>query len=284
MKRYFVLAVCCAVLAHGAEAQKAARRVEGIYHLHMGTKDGCDLWIVDGSEVRREIYPEFLYGGNSQRYRFIPIHEIWIDNAVAAEEYGYTVAHELRERELMARKGESYNAAHNSALAVERQMRQFDDSSARAHEVGAALVSPTDCDGVKEIMELPDSISLRNIYREPLGKRGDISVWVVDGAVVRRDIYPDFGLSANDLACHFIPPKEIWIDGQISCEETEFSIATELYERELMAKGKSYDDAYDQAVSIIAVFRKRASEEAGQKPAIVIPEVLDRDVGTGDEK
>jgi capsid protein len=147
-----------------------------------------------------------------------------------------------------------------------------------------ARVSPTDFGGVKEIAELPDSISLRNIYRVPLGKRGDISVWVVDGAAMRRDIYPDFGLSANDLACHFIPPNEIWIDGQISCEETEFSIATELYERELMAKGKSYDDAYEQAISAVRESRKKTADASRRKLGIVIPKNLDRDVGTGDEK
>jgi hypothetical protein len=111
-----------------------------------------------------------------------------------------------------------------------------------------------------------------------------MSIWIVDGAAVRRDIYPDFGLSDNDLACHFIPANEIWIDGQISCEETEFSIATELFERDLMTKGVSYDNAYEHAITAIGVSRKRAADSARRKPSLLIPKVLDRDKGTGDEK
>jgi hypothetical protein len=261
-----------------------AQRVSGVYRLHMGMREGYNVWIVDGAAVRRDLYPAFLYGGNPQRYLFIPHNEIWIDNAIAAEEFEYTIAHEFLERSLMARRGMSYDDAHNRALELEHTMRRADDSLARAHERELPHVSPTDCDGVKEIAELPDSIALRNIYRVPLGNRGDISIWIVDGAAVRRDIYPDFGLSDNDLACHFIPANEIWIDGQISCEETEFSIATEMYERELMAKGVPYDDAYERATTAIGASRKKAADSARRKPSLLIPKVLDRDKGTGDEK
>jgi hypothetical protein len=262
----------------------AAQRINGVYRLHMGVREGFNVWIVDGAAVRRDVYPSFLYGGNSQRYPFIPHSEIWIDHAIAAEEFEYTLAHELLERSLMARQGMSYDDAHNRALNLERAMRRSDDSSSRAHERELSRVSPTDCDGVKEIAELPDSITLRNIYRVPLGDREGISVWIVDGAAVRRDIYPDFGLSDNGLACHFIPANEIWIDGQMSCEETEFSIATELFERDLMAKGIPYDTAYERAITTIGVSRKRAADSARQKPSLVIPRVLERDRGTGDEK
>jgi hypothetical protein len=252
--------------------------------MHMGVREGFDVWIVDGGTVRREIYPEFLFGGNPQRYLFVPRREIWVDNAVAAEEFGYTITHELRERSLMAHKRISYEDAHRLALDLERSMRRADDSSAREHEKELHMVSPTDCDNVKEIADLPDSIGLHNIYRVMLGMRGAISVWVVDGAAVRRDIFPDFGLSGNDLAYHFIPKKEIWIDGQISCEETEFSTAIELLERESMAKGMSYNQAYEQALQAVAPPRKKAAENARHRSSIILPKVLDRDIGTGDEK
>lgn len=259
-------------------------RVGGVYRLHMGMKDGLNVWIVDGATVRRDIYPEFLYGGNPQRYLFIPQHEIWIDNAITSEEFGYTLAHELREREVMARNKMPYDDAHNDALGLEHIMRRADDSSARVHEGELQRVSPTDCDGLKEFAELSDSILLHNIYRVPLGERNNVSLWIVDGAAVRRDIYPDFGLSGNDLAYHFIPKREIWIDGAVSCEETEFSTAIELRERELMAKGMAYDNAYEQAIADVGDSRKRAAQAARQKSTIRVPKVLEREVGTGDEK
>jgi hypothetical protein len=266
----------------GGEA--VAQRVSGVYRLHTGVRGAFNVWIVDGAAVRRDVYPAFLYGGNPQRYPFIPQGEIWIDNAIAADEYEYTIAHEFLERSLMARQGMTYDDAHNRALELERAMRRSDDSLSRAHERMLPRVSPTDCDGVKEIAGLPDSIALHNIYRVPLGTRGDISVWIVDGSAVRRDIYPDFGLSDNGLACHFIPADEIWIDGQISCEETEFSIATELFERGLMANGVPYDTAYQRAITAISVSRKRAADSARHEPSVLIPKVLDRDKGTGNEK
>jgi hypothetical protein len=94
------------------------------------------------------------------------------------------------------------------------------------------MVGVTDHDNIKEIKDIPDSIRLQNIYRLPVGIRNGISIWIVDGYLVRKNIFPDFGFSGNDLSCHFIPSKEIWIDGQISCEETEYSISTELMERQ----------------------------------------------------
>jgi hypothetical protein len=272
------------LLGGEAASQPMNVRVGGVYRMHKGVRDGFDIWIVDGGTVRREIYPEFLFGGNPQRYLFVPRREIWVDNAVAAEEFAYTVAHELRERGLMAHKKISYEDAHRLALDLEHSMRRADDSTVREHERELHRVSPTDCDNVKEIAELPDSIGLHNIYRVMLGMRGAISVWVVDGAAVRRDIFPDFGLSGNDLAYHFIPKKEIWIDGQISCEETEFSTAIELLERESMAKGMSYNQAYEQAIQAVAPPRKKAAENARRRPSIILPKILDRDIGTGDEK
>lgn len=261
--------------------QPSDRSVNEVYRVPLDGQQGFELWIVDGATIRREIFPEFLYGGNGERYGFIPPKEIWIDNAITAEELDYTVAHELFERNLMAHSGISYDAAHDSALVIERHMRLSAQLEAIKHELAVGRVSPTDFEHVKEISELPDSITLKNIYRTQVGIRKGISIWVVDGATVRRDIYPDFGLSGNDLAYHFIPPKEIWIDGQISCEELGFSIAGELRERELMVAGTPYDDAYEQSLINVKELRKKAFETAKEKPAIRIPKILDRDKGTG---
>jgi hypothetical protein len=258
--------------------------VSGLYRFPAGVAEGQHVWIVDGSVIRREVYPEFLYGGNPQRYRYIPPGQIWVDNAIAADEYSYTVAHELYERALMARKGMTYAEAHDSALALERRLRDRDWHAARRHEASLPRVAPTDCDGVREISSLKDSVRLHNVYRAPLGIREGIRVWIVDGAAVRRDIYPDFGQSGNGIAYHFIPEDEIWIDGQVSCEETEFSIAAELKERSLMVAGAGYDDAYEEAIKATLELRNDAARAAARMPAVSIPSPPDREKGRGDEK
>lgn len=259
------------------------RIVEGVYRVPPGEQKGFHIWIVDGLIIRRDIFREFLYGGNAERYLFIPENEIWIDHAISVEEYEYTLAHELYERELMARRGMAYADAHDSALALERRMRLTDRSRAQQHEGQLPLVSPTDCNGLKQIGSLPDSISLHEIYREFLGNRNGVAVWVVDGAAVRREIFPDFGLSGNGFAYNFIPKNEIWIDAQITCEETEFSIASELHERELMKKGQRYDEAYERALNTAADMRNRSRRLAREHDPVYVPDKVVRDVGTGKE-
>lgn len=255
-----------------------------VYRYYWGEKDGFKVWIVDGAKIRRNIFNEFVYGGNNERYPFVPEKEIWIDNSISSEEFETTLAHELNERNLMAKFAMTYYDAHDSSLAVEVAMRKGWQKICSDHEAGLPEVSPIDFDSTQEIENLPGLIKLKNIYRIPLGERNGVKIWVVDGYVVRRDIYPDFGFSGNDRAYHFIPKNEIWIDGQVTCGETEYSIALEMKERELMLQGKTYDDAYTEAVKISDKMRTDQMKLISSEPSIKIFDPPYRDVGTGKEK
>jgi hypothetical protein len=257
-------------------------KVGGVYRCLMGKTDNYDIWIIDGNQVRLKIFSSFLYGGNEQRYPFNPKGEIWIDNAISCEEYYLTLAHELNERHLMAKFGWKYITAHDSSLSLEQTIRHTNEETCQAHEASLKKVSPTDFSNIKEIKGIPDSIQIKNIYRVPMGTREGITIWIVDGYMVRKNIYPDFGFSGNDLSYHFIPDKEIWIDGQASCEETEYSISTELKERELMKSGKSYDDAYSDAIDITQKKREDMLKMASSHFKIAIPDSLTRYAGVID--
>jgi hypothetical protein len=115
-----------------------------------------------------------------------------------------------------------------------------------------------------------------------MGIRDGISIWVVDGYLVRKNIYPDFGFSGNDLAYHFIPSKEIWIDGQVSCEETEYSVSLEMMERKLMVEGKSYSDAYEAAVQMVRQKREAMENIVKSHYKLAISDSLSRDAGVID--
>jgi hypothetical protein len=260
------------------------KEIKGVYRLINEVKDGFEICIVDGPLVRQKIYPEFLYGGNEQRYLFNPKHEIWIDNSISVEEYRYTVAHELNERHLMATLGYTYSDAHDSSLSLERKMRLADLETANKHEGELPKVAPCDCDKIEEIPELGDSIKLKGIYLQLYSVRQGISIWIVNGSNVRRDIYPDFGFSGNDLAYYFIPKNEIWIDAQITCEETEFSILCEINERNYMVSGDDYDQGYEKALIEESKIRTQKYKEAANKHSIIIQRLTERDKGTGDEK
>jgi hypothetical protein len=258
------------------------KKVGGVYRYFCGKNGNYEIWIIDGNRVRQKIYKEFLYGGNEQRYIFNPKGEIWIDNAISCEEFDLTVAHELNERHLMAKFGWTYEAAHDSSLSLEQVIRHKNQEVCAGHEASLKKVSVLDSYNKKEINNFPDSIKLQNIYRVPVGTRDGISIWVVDGYMVRKNFYPDFGFSGNDLAYHFIPPKEIWIDGQVSCEETEYSIALEIRERQLLTEGKSHSDAYEEAVLMIQNQRERMESLVKSHFKIAIPDSLERAAGVID--
>jgi hypothetical protein len=257
-------------------------RISNIYRYYWGKSGGYDVWIVDGGVVRQKIYKEFLYGGNEQRYIFNPRGEIWIDNAISSEEFDLTLAHELNERHLMAKFGWTYENAHDSSLMLEQVIRHKNMETCLAHESILRKVSVLDSYNIKEIKSLPDSVYLQNIYRIPMGLRDGVFVWVVDGYLIRKNIYPDFGFSGNDLAYHFIPPNETWIDGQVSCEETEYSIALELTERNLKKEGKTYSDAYEAAVQMIQDKRIDMEKTIKSHPGLILPDSLERDSGVID--
>jgi hypothetical protein len=257
-------------------------KIDGVYRYYMGKTDNYDVWIVDGNQVRLKIFSSFLYGGNEQRYPFNPKGEIWIDNAISCEEYYLTLAHELNERHLMAKFGWRYLTAHDSSLSLEQKIRKESEILCRDHEASLPLVSPTDYDNIKEKNDIPDSVRLQNIYRVFAGNREGVAIWIVDGYLVRKNIYPDFGFSGNDLSYHFIPRGEIWIDGQVTCEETEYSINTELKERELMLKGKDYEDSYSDAIDLTTAMREQMTKRAKSHFKLSLPDSLTMYAGTID--
>lgn len=164
------------------------------------------------------------------------------------------------------------------SLSVEQAIRNSNEEICRAHESALNEVPVTDYDNIKEIKNIPDSIYLQNIYRVPVDTLDGISIRIVDGYMIRKNLYPDFGFSGNDSSSHSIPPNEIWIDGQVSCEETEYSIAIEMIERKGIKDGKSYVDAVDKTLH-----KRQLMEKLAESPfSLEIPETLYNNSGTID--
>lgn len=204
-----------------------------------------------------------------------------MDNSVSSEELETTIEHEINERNLMNKFGMTYFDAHDSSLSLEINMRRDIIQRAKEHETSLPMVSPIDFDSTQEITDIPDKIKLINIYRQFYKTIDGYDIWIVDGANVRRDIYPDFGFSGNYLAYKFIPENEIWIEAQISCEELIYSIKLELLEINELKKGKYYDNAYEFALNEITKLRKSDFEKIKNHSPLVIKPPLIRDTGTG---
>jgi hypothetical protein len=258
--------------------------IKRLYGFYNGEYKGFKIWLVDGNYIRREIFNEFIYGGNDERYTFVPESEIWIDNSISADEYLTTLEHEIIERNLMRHNGYTYYDAHDSALSLELGMRRGFLTASNEHEKQIPLVSPIDYDSTQEIEELPEQIKLSGIYKIPFAKRDGVDIWVVDGYKIRREIYPDFGFSGNSSAYKFIPGNEIWIDASITCQETEYSIQLELKEMAYMKSGLPYDDAYTKALVTTDSLRKAVDKVVTNKHAYTLQTNRYRDTGTGIKK
>ena len=246
-------------------------KLRNVYLRKTGRKENLDIWIVDGATIRRDVFDEFLQGGNDQRYRFTPPGEIWIDGSTSVEEYEYALMHELHERRLMISLGWSYNRAHMASLMLELQARRKNRLAARDHELRLPPMATMDNEGNQEIPDIGTKVQLNAVYRAPLGKRGRLHIWVVDGAVVRREVYPDFGFSGHGLRYCFIPSNEIWIDDMVDCAEMDYQLTHQLHERAAMAHGADYETAYGRGSQAQVALRRRDAAQAQRREEQLAP-------------
>ena len=103
----------------------------------------------------------------------------------------------------------------------------------------------------------------------PIGSRGAINVFIVDGEYIRTNLYIDFVSGGHDLVYGkdgeivndkgvkpFIPDNEIWLDFDLAESEVGFVLLHELYERDKMSKGMKYERAHKLA-SIVEIYARR---------------------------
>jgi hypothetical protein len=97
-------------------------------HEHLWKKLENDLrvWIVNGRLVRSAYDIDFTAGGHDHVYEFVPMGEVWIDDAIEEDERGFVLLHELHERNLME-KGMPYNQAHAESSRLEFHCRHHPD-------------------------------------------------------------------------------------------------------------------------------------------------------------
>lgn len=92
----------------------------------LGAVDCQTVKAVDGDQVKLEHDPDFVEGGNHERYNWVPDGEIWIDRNIAAHDWPRIALHEAVERRLMADMGMEYDQAHEQANAWEMNLRGQD--------------------------------------------------------------------------------------------------------------------------------------------------------------
>jgi hypothetical protein len=184
------------------------------------------VWIVDGPYIRGHIDEEFTNFGQHYRYPYIPDNEFWIDQEAEHDERAFFIDHLLVEHEMMA-KGVSYEEAIAEADRVERRERRRAGDVRKVTHGGRQLPDPS-------------------AVRERLWKKleNGVSVWVVNGRLVRSVFDIDFTAGGHDHVYEFVPSGEVWIDDAIQENERGFVLVHELHERNRMAEGIPYSEAH----------------------------------------
>jgi len=187
------------------------------------------VWIVDGSYVRTRIDEEFTNFGQHFAFPFIPENEFWIDREAEHDEHKFFVEHLLVEHRLMA-KGVKYDDALVMADRVERRERRRAGDLKHLTRGGR---------------KLPDGHDVHERLWKKL--ESGLSVWIVNGRLVRSVFDIDFTEGGHDYVYEFVPENEVWIDDAIMETERPYVLLHELHERNRMAGGWPYHKAHDES-------------------------------------
>lgn len=89
---------------------------------------------------------------------------------------------------------------------------------------------------------------------------GAVSIWIVDGAYVRKNIDEEFSNFGHHFSLPKIPRGEIWLDQEADPDEQAFFLRHAMVERRLMAAGKDYDTARLAACAAERRLRERSKD------------------------
>ncbi len=213
----------------GARERARGPSPQGPPYLHyVGARLGVKIWIVDGAYIRKNIDEEFSNFGHHFSIEEIPIDEIWLDREAHPDEQRFFIAHAVVERRAMV-EGRSYDQAREMACDAEYRLRE--------HTNDLRLVAP------QRALPQADRVHVR--LRKELGD--GTAVWVVDGRLVRSVFDIEFTEGGHEYVYEFVPHGQVWVDDDVVEEEIGYVILHELHERNLMAKGMTYDAAHDSA-------------------------------------
>lgn len=187
------------------------------------------IWIVDGSYIRGHIDEEFTNFGQHYRYPYIPEKEFWLDQEAKPDERSFFIDHLLLEYQLM-KKGKSYTEALVEADKRERKERRRSGDIRNVTNKGKMLPNGEE-------------------MHEKLWKKleNGITVWIVNGRLVRSIFDIDFTEGGHDKVYEFVPENEVWIDDDIIEQERGYVLLHELHERNRMADGWPYSKAHAES-------------------------------------
>lgn len=196
------------------------------YHLKLIADYGpCQVWEIDGEKLRATKDIEFTNFGMYPDFDYIPRNELWLDREAHPDEQQFFVDH-------MLTQWKALRHGYSNAIALDKAYRV--EKSERAKSGDMQKVQSNVDVHLKKISETSDGLV----------------IWLVNGRLVRSDFFIDFVDGGHHLIYPWIPQNEVWIDDDLQPNEYPFVILHELHERELMAKGWTYNKAHASASKI----------------------------------
>lgn len=224
-----------------SQGQNMETSLKPPYMKKVGQRGNIIVWIVDGTYVRTHLDEEFTNYGQHYGFKCIPKDEFWLDKEAQEDEQSFFIDHLLIEYRLMA-KGVSYDNALEAADKQEMTERK------KAGDVKKLTPGGN----------LPDPVKVHVRLWKKL--ENGISVWIINGRLVRSVFDVDFTEGGHDYVYEFVPENEIWIDNDLEEAERPYVLLHELHERNLMAKGWTYSKAHEDSSKIEYYCRHHPNE------------------------
>jgi hypothetical protein len=196
------------------------------------------IYRVDGNYIRNKIDVNFNNAGHYKQYDYIPIHEIWIDKDFSKRGDESLLSNQLLTELALIKKGRTLWQALNKSANDAQKERQNNNG-------------------------IPKNKTYDHIYVKKLKQysKNDISVWLINGKLVRDNLYIHFTEGGHHYVYKFIPKNEVWIDDSLNPKEYDYVLYHELIERNLMKMNKySYAQAHDVAIKIEDALRKTRTD------------------------
>lgn len=204
---------------------------KNIYIKKIKNVNNYEIWLVDGSYIRKNINENFVEYDHHWNHDFVPKNELWIDVETNSDERKFFIDHMLTEAGLI-KTGENVEKIIKKADIAERKERETELK--KDHLYGLK-------NNRKELLD-----KVRKKFLEQYSN-DNVKIWLVDGKMVRDFFFVEYAEGGHDRIYDFIPENEIWIDEILSSAEIKFIIFHELRERNLMLKGKNYREAHKRA-------------------------------------
>jgi hypothetical protein len=192
-------------------------------------RNSLHIWAVNGAYIRGHMDEEFTNFGQHYRYKYIPENEFWIDLGTKSDEWRFFIDHLLVEHRLMEKGAPYSKALEKGDLEERKERRRSRDLSQITHHG----------------QNLPEGKDVHIRLWKKL--KSGVSVWVVNGRLVRSVFDIDFTAGGHDYVYEFVPENEVWIDDDIEEAERGFVLFHELHERNRMADGWNYDKAHSES-------------------------------------